>query len=102
MSKSIWKSETTKSRVMMAPSLRCLVVVVVWYDVTHFLLATLVTSPLHTRLSLLVMMVGEFIVVNEAPWAAVNRSNGSWSAPLPLQGTMRTMQAANAHRAGWA
>jgi branched-subunit amino acid ABC-type transport system permease component len=67
---------------------------------THFLLATLVASPLHARLSLLIMVIAELIVVDEAARATVNRANSPWTTPLPLQGTIGTLQAANAHRAG--
>lgn len=67
---------------------------------THLLLATFVASPLHARLSLLIMMVAELIVVDEAARTTVNRSYGPWTTPLPLQCTIGSVQAANAHRAG--
>lgn len=74
-----------------------------WHDdMTHFLLATLVTRPLHAGLSLLLRVVAHVMVIANAAGAAVNGIDRRPRASLPLLGAIKSSEAAGADGAGWA
>lgn len=67
---------------------------------THFLLAALVTSPLHAGLSLPVIVVANVVLIPNTTGTAVHGTDDTPYAPLPLENPIQAANAANAHGAG--